>query len=324
MSRGVWVGDKIPIEAVGYVGSAALVLALVAVGFVRRRHEEAGTRWWLVGSLIIGAWMIWLGGPLLAAFARLPVVGNNSIARAQSVVGFVVACLVGLGFDRLTRTSGSAAVDVEAAREVGPTRTGSMRPVVVAVSAGVALIGILVASFLDASTGDYLGQMVPSLIAPLLLLLAGVGLAVLIRRGSPALSIWGPVALAVLVVAQGTVFAKTMLPLSQRDLFFPQTTTHEYLQAHVGHDRYGAGDQTTDAAIADWYRLRTPTGHEFTAERWKDLLVAVDPDVQRSVGTRDSRLRSPLSESQTLRFSIIWPSGTGPQALDGLSARSSA
>ena len=100
---GVWFGNIIAIEAMGYVGAGALALAVLAIGIRRRRREERGIRAWLLGCLVVAALLIWVGPPLLWIWERLPVIGNNSIIRAQSVVGFLLACLAGLGFDRLAR-----------------------------------------------------------------------------------------------------------------------------------------------------------------------------------------------------------------------------
>lgn len=290
---GVWFGDVIPIEAVGYLGSAALVLVVLGTGFRRRRREERGTRAWLIGTLVVAGWLIWVGEPLLTGWQQLPVVGNNSVTRAQSVVGFLAACLVGFGFDQLVRTSragtaaGSSTPDragTEAADGTdGAVHPRSWRPVVVLLAAVLVLLCLTVAAVVDASRDGYLDHLVGSSAAPVLLLLATVAVVVLVHVASPRLATWGPLAVVALVVAQGVVFAQTMLPLSQRELFFPDSTTHRFLQANLGQDRYGAGAGTMDAAISDWYHLRTATGHEFTDPRWKDLLAAVDPEVQRTV-----------------------------------------
>ena len=88
--------------------------------------------------------------------------------------------------------------------------------------------------------------------------------------------------LVCLVFAQGISLAHTMLPTSDRTYFYPTTPVHRYLQAHLGEDRYGAGDNMMFPATSDYYHLRTPIGHEFTDPRWKELLAAADPDAQRS------------------------------------------
>ena len=281
---GIWYGDVIPIEAVSYVGSGALVLVVLAIGFARRRREEPGTRSWLIGTLLVAASLIWIGGPLLEGFALLPVIGNNSITRAQSVVGFILACLVALGFDEMNRRSGAAGAldDPQADHHVHPW-AATRRPAVVLAIFFAVTIAVFLAALIAARQDDYLDHLAVSLAVPILLLLAALSLIVLVYVGPRALAILGPIFLVALVVIQGVGFARTMLPLSQRDLFFPSNPTHQFLQAHLGPDRYGPGDNTADAALSDWYHLRTPTGHEFTDPRWKELLAAVDPDVQRTV-----------------------------------------
>ena len=84
--------------------------------------------------------------------------------------------------------------------------------------------------------------------------------------------------LALLVVAQSTMFAHTMLPLSHRSNLYPATPTHSYLQRHLDGERFGASGVTLyPAGSASFYGLRTPVGHEFTQPRWWDVLLAVDP-----------------------------------------------
>lgn len=278
---GTWFGDVIPIEAVGYVGCAAVVLAFVALGARRNMGDEYGTRPWLLGSAAVLGWMIWIGPPLLWLFEQVPVIGNNSISRAQSVLGFLLACLAGLGFDRVVRTAGPPRGPDPAGPEIGGP-SSSNRPVLAAIIAAALLMLVIGAAVVAAVKGGYLLHLAGSMALPLLLLVVSVAIVRAVYVGPRRFARGAPLWLVVLVVVQGTVFAHTMLPLSQRDLLYPETPVHEFLRENIGHSRYGAGDGTMDAAISDWYRLRSPTGHEFTDPRWKDLLRAVDPNVERS------------------------------------------
>ena len=77
----------------------------------------------MLGVLLVTGWLIWVGAPLLTLWQQLPVIGNNSITRAQSIVGFLVACLVGLGFDRLTQRSTVSVRQMSATPRCAPGRS---------------------------------------------------------------------------------------------------------------------------------------------------------------------------------------------------------
>ena len=100
---GVRYGPVNPIEAVGFLGAAAVVLAGAALVLRRRAAGDAvPTAFFAAAAVILGIG-IWVGGPVLATLYALPLWSTNFIGRAQSVLGFVVAVLVGVAFDRLHR-----------------------------------------------------------------------------------------------------------------------------------------------------------------------------------------------------------------------------
>lgn len=115
-----------------------------------------------------------------------------------------------------------------------------------------------------------------------LLLVGGAAAALVAARGQGSLRGWSLVVLVVLVVAHSASFAHTLLPTSRQQDFYPETRTHRYLTEHLGADRYGAAGWTMLAATSEFYKLRTPVGHEFTAQRWKDAIRAADPGAQRT------------------------------------------
>jgi hypothetical protein len=261
-----------PIEVLGYVGSAAVVLAVVAIASRRRRGEERGTRTFLWVALAFVGLLVWVGGPVLAAVDLLPFYGNNSTTRSQSVFGFLAACLAGIGLDRLSSP------------EQAPPGSGrrSRRPLVVLVVAVLVLLVVTLAQVVDARRDGYLAHTAGALVVPLLVLALAVGAVAATFLLPSRWAVAGPVVLVCLVFAQGISLAHTMLPTSSRTYFYPTTPVHRFLQTHLGGDRYAAGDGTMFPATSDYYQLRTPVGHEFTDPRWKDLLAAVDPAVQRS------------------------------------------
>ena len=98
-------GSVVPIEAVGFLGAAAVVLALCAlvVRLPAGGPPDRSPRIFLAVALVVLVVLIWVGGPLLGAVQRLPFFSSNSITRAQSVFGFLGAALAGVGIDRLQR-----------------------------------------------------------------------------------------------------------------------------------------------------------------------------------------------------------------------------
>ena len=216
--------------------------------------------------------MLWTGGPFLATLDVLPFYGNNSTTRSQSIFGFLAACLAGIGLDRLVRREQGTA------SEARPSR----RPIVVLLVAVVLLLVVGLAQVAEARADGYLDHVVHALVVPLLVLALAVGAVAATFLMPPRWAMAGPVVLVCLVFAQGVGIAHTMLPTSDRTYFYPTTPVHRYLHDHLGEDRFGAGDNMMFPATSDYYELRTPVGHEFTDPRWKELLAAADPDVQRS------------------------------------------
>jgi len=72
------------------------------------------------------------------------------------------------------------------------------------------------------------------------------------------------------------------------------------------------------APTADFYRLRTPVGHELTDQRWKDLLAAADPSALESITyssfspslTVDEMARSPILDQLAVRYWVDSPRRT--------------
>ena len=131
----------------------------------------------------------------------------------------------------------------------------------------------------DAQSDGYLDYWSSTLLVPSLFLAGAVAAVLFTRFGPVRLRVLGPIVLAILAVAQGAMFARTVLPLSDRDSFYPVSPTHEFLTDHLGEDRWAAAGATMYPATTDYYQLRTPVGHEFADPRWWDLLYAVDPGI---------------------------------------------
>ncbi|EGD43511.1 LigA [Nocardioidaceae bacterium Broad-1] len=114
------------------------------------------------------------------------------------------------------------------------------------------------------------------------------------------------------MIAQSTMFAREVLPLTDRDDFYPVTPAHAFLKEHLGEERYGASGWE-HSAVADHYRLRTPTGHEFTSPEWKELIAAVSPDAQLSTTYSDFPAgvptpgRLPVLDQLSVRYWVTQP-----------------
>ncbi|MDH2416939.1 YfhO family protein [Nocardioides sp. CER19] len=269
-------GAKSVIEATVFAGAAVVVLALYAVTARPSRGWRA-PRWALAGILLVALLAVWQGGVVLWLLQKLPFYSSNSIGRATSVTGFLLAALAGVGLDRLLR-AGSPSDDPSPRRRAGLRgRRWQLYVVVVAAAAvGLAWSAWSTARALAVDQGitDLFDD---ALRLPAVLLALAVVALVAAICAPPAVRPIAALGLAALVVAQSTVFAHTMLPLSSRTDFYPETPTHRFLQTHLGHERYASSATVLYPATSDFYGLRTPVGHEFTRPTWRELLEDVDP-----------------------------------------------
>lgn len=278
---GEWYGPFNPVEAVGFLGGAAVVLTVVALLLRRRAATDVvPTRFFAISALVL-ALAIWVGGPALVALQVLPLWSTNFVGRAQSVLGFIVAVLAGAGFDRLSRGVAIEAAAPPRARLIETRR---------AIGAGLLAIGLCAAAVLVtrsiwrvARQGGFGEHVLVTSAGPTMILVVGAAAVVLAARGSRRARMISLSILAMLITLQGAGFASSLLPGSRVKDFYPVTPTHAYLAGQIGHERYGAAGATMLAPTSDYYELRTPVGHEFTDQRWKDVLAAADPDVQRTV-----------------------------------------
>ncbi|OIJ28382.1 YfhO family protein [Nocardioides luteus] len=309
---GLWAGEDNPIESIAFVGVAALILALCALVVRLPSGRRPSTPALLAVVLAAIVWLLWIGGLPLELLQKLPGYSSNSFGRANSIFGFLCAVLAGIGLERLVQRA-------EASETSGSDRDDrSWRPklvvslVVLLAAAGVAAYFLHAAyAFVDGAQRP-IPDMAAKLRLPVLLLVVSV-LAVtgtLLLRGR--LRLLGPSVLVLAVVAQSTMFAHEVLPLTDRDDFYPVTPAHEFLKGNLGDDRYGASGWE-HSAVADHYRLRTPTGHEFTSPEWKALIAAVSPDAQLSATYSDFPAgiptpgRQPVLDQLSVRYWVTQP-----------------
>ncbi|HSV39671.1 MAG TPA: YfhO family protein [Nocardioidaceae bacterium] len=304
-------GTVNPVEAIAFLGVGALVLILCAVALPAARGKQPAGRLMLATLLAAVTVVVWLGGPLLSVLDLLPFYASNFIGRATSVFAFLGAALAGYGMDRLLA-------------HAQPPDSSKRRAPTLLVGLSVTLIIAFIAymswqAYGQARDLDYTGSFRDALAMPAVLLLVAT-LAAVLGRGR--LRWLGAVVLAAVIALQGGLFAHQLLPLNSRDAFYPTTTTHAFLQQHVGAQRYASGDAMYPAT-SDFYRLRTPVGHDFTSPRWGDLITAVDPTARQSP-THSYFADRPLAEVAEDRildqFSVrYWVSG--PQRVGGIPDR---
>ncbi|MEY9860143.1 hypothetical protein ABH935_005779 [Catenulispora sp. GAS73] len=109
------------VEAVSYLGAAAVVLLLAAVAMPRRGRGLVPRGAWVFFIAAALAWieLIYVGGPPLGLFQKLPVLRSlfeqNFVGRARSILGFLLAVLVAVGFELLLRVRAARVEGVERA-----------------------------------------------------------------------------------------------------------------------------------------------------------------------------------------------------------------
>lgn len=286
-----------PIEAIAYIGAAALVLAVAgaACGMTYPRSLTRSARGYLSASVVVILIIGWFSVSVRLGTNHLPVFAGNFIGRIRVLLGFCLAVLAGLGFEALVRAR------ARRSRAPEQSRTRSRRlawPAVVwtvAVVTGAAVTGavVLVQARNAAISQSNWMMLRRDLVVPGLLgLLTVIALLSLWRR-SRILRIAALLVVPLLVMVQSASFFHTMLPGDSPDEFYPVTPIHQFLAANLGSDRFGASG-TMFAETSLYYGLRTPTGHTFQADSWTTLLQAVDPSVMQS--PTDSVFTSALNE----------------------------
>lgn len=270
--NGRYYGPANPIEVIAFVGVTALILAIVgiAAGVAAGSGTTIarGVRGYLAAALVTVLVLGWIGGPLLAAAQELPVFSNNFVGRIRVLLGFLVACLAGLGYDALVR-----------GRPEGPVpRWRRLAAAAVWVLAGLLVAGVLVRTyqFLDGAgkVREFaLAARLPVAVGVVALLL--VALVRFVRRDAVRRAVL--VLLPVLVLVESLAFVLPFWPRVDRSDFYPVTPAHRYLADNLAGDRFAAEGVVLYPATGSVYGLRSVTGHSFTAPTWADLLRTVDP-----------------------------------------------
>jgi hypothetical protein len=292
-----WYMQSNAVETIGYIGAAALVLAVVAVALPWRAGPLLPRTVWSFTVVAAGGWLVlnYLGGAPLAVLQDTPVLrtlfGQNYIGRSRTVVAFLLAVLVAVGYDLLVRrreTDAATAATAHRRRWIWPAA------VVAAVLAVAAVV--LVGSLHDVRTagaqalGHYAAMSLfkhQTAYAAAFTLAAAVCAAVLWAAGSgrrPALGrerLWrsarftAAAALPLLLAWQSGSFASQFFPRSPVSTFYPVTDTQAYLSAHLGAQRYASTSTGMVFESNTAYRLRSVNGHNFMDESFATMMDAI-------------------------------------------------
>lgn len=277
------------VEALSYVGAAAVVLALVAIALPRAGRALLPRGAWLL--LVVGAlaWLvlIYVPGPLVLV-QQLPVFSSNFVGRARSVLGFLVAVLAAVGFELLLRNRLRVA---EAVRAAGWRAAWAVGVVLVA-GAGVALVwraGRRAAATVDDSAGTEPVSRLAHVDEQMVLGLAFVGAAVLAAvllyvsagRQAPgwrATRFVGAALLPVLVAGQGLTLVVPYWPRVDKDTFYPTTDVHTFLADNLGNERFAGMDGAMVMGVDAPQRLRALNGHTFLNAEFAAMLRGLPGD----------------------------------------------
>ncbi len=318
------------VEAVSYVGAAAMVLVLVALAMARKGRGMLPRGVWifLVAATLSWLELIFVGGPPLTILQHTPVLRSvfsiNFIGRSRSVLGFLLAALTAVGFELLLRAG--AARRVRGKQWVWPS----------IVTVGGILAGgvLLYAGRKDvrsgaAQTGQHIataaaGFRTEVLIAAGLIVVAVVCVALLrdpagwLRGdvGRRRVRLAAATVLIALIAAQSTEFAVRYSPHSGRDTFYPVTDTHAFLADHLGHDRFASSISGMVFGTNVAYPLRSVNGHAFINAQFAALIRGI-PDNPIGYPTyidfgpgNTAQATSPILDRLGAKYFVAAPSDT--------------
>jgi hypothetical protein len=259
------------VEALSYVGAAAVVLTIVALAAPRAGRSLLPRATWVFLVAAAGGWamLIYGGGPVLALLQHAPVFDANAIGRARSVLGFLLAALAAAGFEIVLRHRGAIA---------GRRRWWGAGVWTAAIAAGglACLAGLHTARSTPALAAGRVAQLERQvLIAAALVVITVACVLVLMSDRARRVRLAAAVLIPLLVAGQALSLVLPYYPRVPRDTFYPTTEVHAYLAAHLGHDRFAG---TTNAMImgADApKRLRALTGHGFINARFAAMVRGV-------------------------------------------------
>ncbi|HST66864.1 MAG TPA: YfhO family protein, partial [Mycobacteriales bacterium] len=295
---GPYWGPIVQIEGLSFLGAGAAVL--VGFALLRRSPAGRGIRGYFVVATLLTVALGYRGGTLLAYAQKLPVFSDNPVARIRSILGFFLAVLAAMGYQAL----------------VAHVRGARSRWRVAAELAGWALVALAAAGLSRKllavgadfhQTGYVRTQLLWAALPAGLVLVAG-SLAGVRRVRTLALA-----AVPVIVAVESLALVIPFWPRAPKADFYPQTAAHQFLDTHLGQDRYVSKGLTFFPGTNVYYGLRSATGHTFTNREWKELLLTVDPDAfptptfSRFAHGDARTVGSPLLDAMSVRYFAFGP-----------------
>jgi hypothetical protein len=303
------------VEAVSYIGAAAAVLILVTIATPRRGRALLPTGAWVFFAAATAAWgeLIYLGGPPLGLAQKLPILRSlfeqNFIGRARSVLGFLLAVLVAVGFEMLLRARSRATATATGTESAAAGQNRLWAWPRRWIWAGVVVVGGATFAVFMAFHGRTTmrvaaaggGQDVAEalklyrteiLYAAGLMAIAALCVVALLVAGSPRVLDGGKArsvqyarytrlgaatTLILLAAFQGAQFMRGYYPHSDKGMFYPVTDTHAFLKANLGDERYASAANAIEFGTSTAYDLRAVNGHTFLNDAFATMLGGV-PD----------------------------------------------
>lgn len=309
---GIWVNEH-RVEAFSYLGAVTLVLVAAAVLVRPRMRSRATGRTYLVWALVLTIALTYAGGVALALAQQLPIFSNNYVGRLRVMIGFFGAVLASMGLSALLDPV-PLRVELRIARRSRPALAMLVtRAVAVAAVAGAAVV--LVVMGYRGVPIDRIDRLRPEIG---LIGASAVVAAVVVMLVWATASRWSAVvagmAVPLLVVAPALYVTSIWWPTSPNDTFYASTSTHDYLGAELGGDRFVTSEQAMMPGSNTAYGLHSVDGHGFHTAQWKELLTAVDPDIMKSptYSTLTSTnlavsSRSPILDRLGVRYLVVRP-----------------
>ena len=284
------------VESVDFIGAAALVLILVAAALPWRARPMLPRSVWTFFVAATAAWLllIYVGGAPLAVLQHTPVVrmifGQNFIGRSRSVLGFLLAVLVAIGYEVLTRRR------AESAETVTPHRFRWAWPTFIGVGTLAVFLIVLANGYSDAKHvgAKAIGRSVAmSLFKHQVAYAAAFTVAAIVcvavlwftgRDSRPTIELGkltrgarftAAAALPLLLAWQSSAFASEFFPRSPVNTFYPVTDTHSYLAANLGDNRYASTSTGMVFGTNSAYPLRAVNGHNFINKSFAEMIDAI-------------------------------------------------
>jgi hypothetical protein len=291
--RGYYLASN-AVESVNFIGAAGAVLLLVALALPWRARPLLPRSVWTFFTAASGIWLVlnYVGGPPLAVLQDTPVIralfGQNFIGRSRSVLGFLFAVLVAIGFEVLVRRREQVAAPAHRLRRLWPA---AVALTAVGVSAAALVVGHRDAATVGAQAigrAAALSLFKHQVLYAALFTAAALGCVAVLwrtgRRAGPALDTAGAwrttrfaaaAALPVLLAWQSTSYVTQYFPRSPVSTFYPVTDTHAYLMANLGEDRYASSATGMVFGTNSAYPVRAVNGHNFINKAFAAMIDAV-------------------------------------------------